>query len=403
MLATSIAVIATVVWILGLSLPLFPVGAVLGLALLWTAATGWRLTRPWIAVNIEVFINLVIDSIFLTALLYLTGGATNPFVSLYLVPIVIAAAAMPAAFAWATVLVCVLFYSWLMVFFVPLAQTTRFGGDFNLHITGMWVNFIFSAALCAGFIAAVAGMIRRRDDVLAKAREDALRDEQIIALGTLAASVAHEMGTPLATMSLITEELEERDSMDPDYVRSIDTLKRQIETCRVRLRSMVDAMPGKDGAELSRITLRTFLDNTVDAWHIVRPEIEVRLDYNEPFFDPEISDERTVALALANLLDNAADASLHNGRRDIQVNVSSTTQRLSICIDDEGAGITADQLRLAEHALYSTKKDGLGIGILLSNASIERFGGDVILTKRAGGGTRTEIHLPQSSLAGRAD
>ncbi len=381
-----------------LALPLQSISIVLLLLLAWSASTWWRLKQPWVATNIEVFLNLVIDATLFAALLYWTGGATNPFVSLYLIPIAVAAASLPAIFMWATVAVCVAFYSGLMLYFIPLAPTTHLGGDFNLHVFGMWLNFILSAVLCGVFVAGIAAMVRRRDDALAEAREDALIHEQIVALGTMAAGVAHEINTPLATMSLVTDELGEQEIGDPDFARNITVLKRQIETCRTRLKTMVDSATDNALSGKPPILLSRFLEKTFTAWQIVRPEIDMQPILEKPFHDPEILDEQIIAQSIANMLNNAADASLDNGKLGIRVHVNSSPENIEITIDDDGTGVTADQLKLAGRAIYSTKTDGLGVGVLLSNASIGRFSGKVILKQRENGGTRTEIHLPHSTL-----
>ncbi len=143
-------VIGLAVWVLSLELPLAPMlFTVAGLAV-WNAALLWRLGQPWVATHLEILLNLTIDAVALTLLLYWAGGATNPFVSLYLVPVAIAAAVLPGRYVWAISVLCVVFYSLLMVFYTPLPPVhERFGGDFNAHVFGMWVNFLLSATFMA--------------------------------------------------------------------------------------------------------------------------------------------------------------------------------------------------------------------------------------------------------------
>lgn len=386
--------IVSLAW-LEIDLPLFPLTVLFALFLFWTLASYWRLHQSWTAGYPEMFLNLMMDTALFTGLLYWTGGATNPFVSLYLLSIVIAAAALPVAYVWAIVSVCVAYYSGLMVFYEPLKPSTGSVSVFSLHIFGMWLNFLLSAILCGVFVAGIAGMARRRGEALAEAREDALRDERIVALGTLAAGVAHELNTPLATMSLTIEELNHLNAESDDFSDRIRLLVRQVETLKERLSTLVESASA--GAARS-IRLGRFFDRLLASWHIVRPEIDLAMERSESFVDGKIRDEATIAQAVANLLNNAADASMENGSAKIRVSLHADASIVRIIMDDEGPGVTLDQLRQVGRAVHSTKSGGLGLGLMLSSASLERFGGEVVLERRPSGGTRTTITLPRAAL-----
>lgn len=387
----------------GLVLPKAALAVVFTLFTLWTVASWWRLRKPWLASHLEMFLNLLIDTGLFTVLLYFTGGATNPFVSFYLVSIVIAAAALPLVHVWSMVAVSVTCYSLLMRYYEPLVPSSAAANFFNLHVFGMWVNFLLSATLCAVFVAGIAAMARRHKEALAAAREDALRDERIVALGTLAAGMAHEMNTPLATMSLLAAELADTEPGGDAYRDRIEVLKRQIEVCRSRLAALVESASPEGDAGPRRVRLGRFLDELFASWRIVRPEVELVVERRDSFADREVGEHRVLAQAIANLLNNAADASHRNDSRSVYVALSSTPEALVIDIDDEGPGITAGQLQQAGRAVYSSRRGGLGVGLLLSNASIERFGGEVLLEAREGGGTRTEIRLPFAALSARGN
>ena len=181
----------------------------------------------------EIFVQLVLDVIGITALLYTTGGASNPIIWVYLLPLMITAIMLPPLYAWYMVILTTSMYTILMVYNIPLpsiaphlshGSTLNFSGMthlemleqthaindrnyFNLHIFGMWFGFVFSAGLVAFFVVELAKTLKIRERSLAEARENALRDERVVALGTLAASAAHDMGTPLGTMAIIVNEL----------------------------------------------------------------------------------------------------------------------------------------------------------------------------------------------------
>lgn len=382
---------------LGLDLPLGELFVVFMLFLIWLLASYWRLFHSWAASQLEVFLNLLIDTALFTLLLFLTGGATNPFVSFYLVAIVFASAALPSLYAWMTVVLCIASYTLLLFVHYPLVSKDG-SNTFGLHVFGMWFSFLLSALLCALFIAGIAALARRDREQLAWAREEALRDEKIVALGSLAAGVAHELNTPLSTMGLLVEELRELEPGEPEHVQRLGDLERQLNVCKSRLQTLVKSADSSSLSSSEPVLASRFLEEIFSSWRIVRPEFELKVEYAPEFEDRSIRHDRTLAQAIANLLNNAADASLENDKGEAWVTVETAGDSLIVRIDDLGPGITSQQLKAAGHAIYSTKKDGMGVGILLSNASIERVGGEVVLKTGKGVGTRTEINLPFSRM-----
>lgn len=129
----------------------------------WNALVFWRLRWLRGVSHGEVAVNLAVDIAAFTAVLYLTGGPTNPFVSLYLVPIALAATSLPARYAWSIGGLCGAGYTLLLAQHVPLPSVQgRFGGDFDLHVLGMWVNFLVAAALIVFFVGPTVERVGRR-------------------------------------------------------------------------------------------------------------------------------------------------------------------------------------------------------------------------------------------------
>jgi len=343
--------------------------------------------------------NLAVDATALTLLLYWSGGATNPFVSLYLIPIAIASAALSARYIWLTSLMCVAYYSFLMLFYTPLPPIHGdYSSDFNAHIFGMWVNFILSAVLMATIVAGISQAIHKRDKSLARAREEALGNEKIVAMGTLAAGVAHEISTPLSTMTMITDELlhlpDPGQQLHPDLV----LMRKQIDICKERITELLDHAGHSRSEGGHALPLRQFIDRIIDQWLLIRPEIECKLFFHEPFQNPTILAEQTIAQSIINLLNNAADATLEKGNQQIVINLFNRQQELKIQIDDEGPGISPELADQMGSVPFSTKASGFGIGLVLSNASLGRFGGSVTHTNRSEQGARTEVKLPLNDL-----
>lgn len=342
-----------------------------------------RLPRP--ISESEFFGHLLLDIGGLSLVLYLSGGASNPLVSYYLVPVSIAAATLTARLSWAVAALAFGCYSLLLLWYRPVAalEPAMHHGEINLHVLGMWANFAVSAALISYFLVNMATELRRQQQHLERQREEQLRDEQLLAIATLAAGAAHELGTPLNTMKLLIDGAREE---PPELsTTDLDTLSTQLERCRVTLRKLVQA--GDLGHTPAGRDVREYLEALIERWQVIRPDARanVRLDADSPELDAYF--HATLEPALQNLLDNAADAS---PRIEIQGRWNKT--QLELCIRDFGPGIRQDD-RLPRPG-HSDKPDGLGLGLFLSHATIERHGGTVTLSPAPGGGTLTQVHLP---------
>ncbi|HNN45031.1 MAG TPA: ATP-binding protein, partial [Azospira sp.] len=343
------------------------------------------------------------------------GGSANPFVSLFLVPLTIAAAALPVRQAWLMAGATLLAYSFLMFWNLPLpppqgemaeldALLARASGvapehaghvsGFALHVLGMWLNFVVSAVVVALFLTRMATALKARDRELAAAREKALKNEQILALGTLAAGAAHKLGTPLSTMAVVLREAELAHADDTALREDLQLLRTQVDECK-KILSQTLASAGQARDEGSRhIPLDAYLERLLEEWQLIRPQATVAATLAGPRPAPEIATDRRLEQALLNLLDNAADASPEG----LAFNAEWSTTALTIDILDRGPGIDpATASRLGE-AFVSSKADGLGIGFFLTNATLEQFGGSVELTPRDTGGTRTRVTLPLAPL-----
>ena len=184
----------------GMALPWLPMLAVLAaLALVngFSQLLSRRqpVQRPW-----AVAAALALDCTILGILLFFSGGANNPLVTLYLLPLVFAALVLPVRLAWLLAGLAVVDYTFLMEFFIPLPGSAEDPAlAFRLHTVGMWATFCGAAVLMVGLIGRMTRELHARDIALRDFREKQLRDEKWVAMGTLAASAAHELGTPLST------------------------------------------------------------------------------------------------------------------------------------------------------------------------------------------------------------
>jgi len=393
--------IATAYLVLDGPLPLRELALTIGALALWNVLNYGPVHAQRVVHDGEVVLHLAVDVVAFTAVLYFTGGPTNPFVSLYLVPISLAATSLPTVHAWLTTAMCGIGYSFLWWRSVPLPPVAvRFGTDFDLHLAGMWVNFVIAAVLIVLFVGRMALLVRKRDGELATLREQALRDQQVVELGTLAAGTAHELNTPLSTLAILVGELEDT-ATDEKQKQQLAVMMDEIRVINQRLNRIAGGVGAERSAGARHVRLRAFLDEIFGRWADAHPEIELGVTFETATADPSIAAEATIEHAIRNVLDNAAHASSANGRSRVGVRVRMEGSSLTIAISDEGTGLdpgVRDEIGLK---VVSTKEHGLGIGLLLSRAALQRFGGRLTLDSRATGGVEASILLPLDEL--RAD
>ncbi len=366
--------------------------------------TWLRLRKDNPVSNPELFAQLSIDVIALTILLYYGGGSTNPFISLYLLPLVIAAATLPPRYTWGMAVLTTLCYTFLMKFYVPLpalhGQSASMEGMhdmgemaqesiFSLHVLGMWLGFVISAVVVAYFVVRMAQAVRSRDEMLARVREEILRNERIVALGTQAAGAAHEMGTPLSTMAVVIGELKNDATDEHTALRdSLTILDEQVRGCK-RILDKILANAQDSGMTLPRAA-DALMAEVVNEWQLLRPTAQYHYHSTGVQPAPLINVDVTLRAALMNLLNNAADAS----PQSIDIHTGWDGSNFQLEIRDHGNGLSDEAALKAGSAFFTTKKDGRGLGLFLANATIERMGGTVRLFNRDEGGATTELTLP---------
>jgi two-component system sensor histidine kinase RegB len=373
-----------------------------------------RSSRP--ISNAELFAQLCADVLALSVLLYYGGGSTNPFISLFLLPLVIAAATLPHGYTWAMTALTTGSYTLLMKYYVPLPaphdMNSDMSGDmsgmdhinhdmnamdmsnlpqdsiFNLHVFGMWLGFVISAVVIAWFVVKMAHAVRERDAALARAREETLRNERIVALGTQAAGAAHELGTPLSTLAVVIGELKHEPSMQPEWRENLDILDGQVRACKRILDKLL--AHAQDNETQTAQSLEQFLAETLDEWQLLRPTVHYRYRASGTQPTPQLRIDPALRAALLNLLNNAADASPD----EIDIETHWDADNVTLSIRDHGLGLTPEAAARAGSAFFTTKEEGRGLGLFLANATVERMHGKVRLFNREGGGATTEITLP---------
>ena len=345
-----------------------------------------------------LFQHLMFDVIIMAGLFHFVGGAANPFVSILLFPLTISAAILPSRLTWLMVLLTLCSYGSLFLIagdssnlVVDHSQHTHVHGNqqsvFSLHLVGMWFNFAVSAVLISFFVVRMRQQIQLQQQKLNAHREKSLRDEQLLGIATQAASAAHHISTPLATMAVIINDLQ-RAKTHRISQEDLSVLRAQLDNC-----SQVLSTLRQRKSTNASVSLTYFINQLVDEFKLMRPDAVLDVSKgNLNFFT--IGSDPALRMALLNILNNAADVS----PKQIQLDISFEKETLHIKIRDYGSGFPENFednvfIDKIEVPIASTKPNGMGIGLFLSHATIEQHKGTISI-KGMKQGTLTHITLP---------
>ena len=394
----QVVTVAVVRYGLGIALPFRPMAAVLACLMVLNVASLVRLRRPRAVANSEIFTALMIDMAALTMQFYLTGGATNPFTFLYLLQVTLGAVLLDARSICAMVVLSGLCFAGLTVVYRPLDLTGLPPGSlFDLHIRGLLVCFGLDATLLVIFVTRINSNLRERDARLAALRQQAAEEDHIVRLGLLASGAAHELGTPLATLSVILGDWRRMPALtaDPELVDEINAMEAEVGRCKAILTGILVSAGEARGESAALTTLHTFLDDLVEDWRAARGATTLAYD-NTVEDDLPIVSDTALKQVVFNLLDNAFEAS----PQFLRIGASRDGDRLVLVVSDGGPGFRPEILEGVGTPYLSSKgRPGGGLGLFLVFNVVRKLGGHVAAANRPGGGAIVTLVLPLAALS----
>ncbi len=400
--AGQIMTIAYVTVVYRIQLPLPPMLMVLGCLVGLNLFSLYRPRRLGDVRNGELMSGLMLDVAALTALLFLSGGATNPFVFLYLLQVTLGAVLLEAWSTWTMVLVTALCFAGLTRYYVPLdLRSTDPELLFELHIIGMLICFVLDAGLLVVFMTRINRILRRRDQRLADLRQKATEEDHIVRMGLLASGAAHELGTPLATLSVILGDWKRMPKFrdDPELLQEIGDMQAEVQRCKGIVTDILLAAGEARGESLTVTTVERFLDDLVEEWRSTRTVIGFDYDYDPddevPGEQPIVSDT-ALKQVICTVLDNALEAS----RSWVGFEVTYAQGSLILCVRDRGPGFVPSMLAQIGKPYQSSKgKTAGGLGLFLVVNVVRKFGGNVTAENMIGGGASVTLSLPLAALS----
>ncbi|WP_238377182.1 ATP-binding protein [Neptunomonas antarctica] len=377
----------------------WPLGLALVLLSLLNFMTYARLHSPWPVTQPEFFTQLIADAIIYGFILYQSGGGTNPFIFMLLIPLIITVMTLSSRYIWMMAITVTSIYGSLLVYYVPVIPIMSEHRHslpelFNIHMLGMWLNFILTVIVITYFIVRINRALQRQQQHLIEEREAKVHHQQILALGTMAAGTAHELGTPLSTMRVILHEMEIDPTLSDEQKEDIGILQQQVQICADKLKQLARSVAEEKNSEKTSL-VTTFLDEVLEQWKITRPEVTYSASIQEDL-PPDLRNTTALRQAILNLLNNAADACPDH----IDITLCWDTVAIWLTIRDYGAGLPIEQANKLGQPFISTKGKGLGIGLFLTSTTLAHYDGEVKLYPAQGKGTMTEVRLSRRAVHG---
>lgn len=393
----QLALILAVHALVPVALPLAPLFLVITTTVVTNlVATLWARTRDTGAESLTIAL-MALDVLLLTSLLYLSGGPSNPFSTLYLVNIALAAILLPARWTWFLVALSTLGFGALFFWHraLPVIVPQPSPPPFPLQLEGTWLSLAITALFIVYFATRVGSALEQRERELRIAREVAARTERLASLATLAAGAAHELSTPLSTIAVVAKELEralERTQAAQSNVEDARLIREQVQRCRRILDQMSADAGATAGEAFERLRVPEFLEAALAEGFIGAP---VRVQVQEEARQATIRvPPYALAQALRSVLKNALDASSPGAEITLRAAVRGSECRLEV--EDRGAGMSPEVAARAGEPFFTTKEPGrgMGLGLFLTRTVLEGLGGRLELRSEQHQGTTVSLILP---------
>ncbi|HEX8415307.1 MAG TPA: HAMP domain-containing sensor histidine kinase, partial [Sphingomicrobium sp.] len=313
------------------------------------------------------------------------------FISLYLLQVVLGAILLEVWSAWVLVAVTSLCFGGLTISGLPLVFPPSLQAESaDLYTFGAWISFALTGALLGLFVTRITRNLRARDRYLADLRQHAAEEDGIVRMGLFASGAAHELGTPLASLSVILSDWRRmpRLAQDAELAGELQEMQAEVERCKTIVTDILHSAGNARVEELETTRVCALLDAIVTDWQPTHAAVP--LDYSYEPKDATVVAGVSLRQAIWNLLDNAAEAS----PRGVALTASRNAEEVLIAVSDDGPGFTDAQLASVGKPHQSTKGAGHGLGLFLASNVARRLGGRLEVANRPRGGAIVTLVVP---------
>jgi len=382
----------------GIHLPLPHMLEVLACLIAFNIASHLRWHESRVATNRELFFALLVDVGILTAQLYLSGGTTNPFAFLYLLQIILSAVLLETWSTWSIVAVTSTCLAGLSLFSHPLVLPADNGnGLSSIYVAGLLICFALDAALLVIYITRIGRNHRAGEEQLADLRQRATEEEHIVRMGLLASGAAHELGTPLATLSVILGDWKRMPefSKNSELIEEIGEMQTQLQRCKSIVSGILLSAGEARGESSVKTTINTFLADLADEWRATRSIVTFIYDNRFEQDIPVVFDSALKQM-ICNVLDNALEAS----PQWVRLEATREADSLILLVTDAGPGFAPGMLEQLGKPYQSTKgRPGSGLGLFFVVNVARKLGGTVTARNREEGGAAVQLTLPLAAIS----
>jgi two-component system, sensor histidine kinase RegB len=394
--AGQLATILVARFALGIHLPLLPMLAALGVLAALNLLLSSGHARGMVG-DRQLFATLLIDVACLTVQLYVSGGIKNPFVSLYLLQVVLAAVLLPPRSSWALVVLTSALFAGLSASAPPFPLPPGYASFLSApYVAASWFNYTLAALLLTLFLTRIMRNLTERNARVAALRQRAAEEEHIVRMGLLASGAAHELGTPLASIAVMLGDWRNEPAVaqSPTLLGELDDMRSEVMRCKEILGRILLASGEVRSDTAMRTTLGAFLSGVVNGWK-GRPGVSIEWR-NLLHNDPPIIGDQALAQTIGNLFDNAQEAGAHT----IVVEARCEGGIARLAVRDDGGGFAPAILENFGRPYQSTKaRRGAGLGLFLAANVLRGLGGSISARNLATGGSEIRLMLPIAALA----
>ncbi|MFM6972626.1 MAG: sensor histidine kinase [Alphaproteobacteria bacterium] len=381
---------------LKISLPLPLIFATIFLQLIFFCLSCYRYFKVSIT-DFSLFLELIFDVLFFSILIYLSNGISNPFISLFLLQIIIAIIVLKPLFSWLITILTFISYIFLTKFsyqinFLNLQNDHHHG--YGLHLQGMLINYLILAILLMIFIGKIIKNIRIGQNEIHKLQQQALKLKQIEEMALFTTNSAHRLGSPLTTIAIILADLKnifllKNQNFDQkNLVNEIEFMEKQIAKCKNILSEILSNSSKSRLEEMPLENLQKASQNLIKKWQDEKNFYDFEVNYNFTKLPNFIFDE-ALNLAIYNVFDNAFNAR----KKMIKINFFSDDKNLKIEVFDDGLGFNKEMLKKIGNFKVPSKT-GSGLGLYLTILTIEKIGGNLLIENLKNHGSKVTILIP---------